>query len=441
MTAAALIVDYVMTVAVSLSAATAALTSAFPEMAQYRVGLALFLLCAVTILNLRGMRESSKVFGVPTYAFILVMAALIAAGFWRLAAGTLSPVRYDPAQVAAGPGLGTVSLFLLLRAFSPGCSALTGIEEVSNAVPAFRGPTRRNARHVLFILVGIMIFIFGGSVLLVSRLGLSVFGPGALFYVLQFVTSLILLLAANTACDGLPTLLAILAGDGYMPRQFMHRGARLSFSNGIMFIFFTAAILLVVFSAKTRHLIPLYSIGVFLSFTLSQSGMVARWLRTKDRGYRHKLLVNGLGALMTGTGTAIVFVTKFEQGSWALAVVIPAVAALMILVERHYQFVSRQLKADNFMSHYRKSIGLGKNLCVVLVGTLEEYVRRKEAELAPGDMITVLMARYMEKSWFANLLHNQTAYFIMHRLRAHRNVATVLVPYLYSSEFKPASAR
>jgi len=510
--ASSLIIGYVMTVAVSLSAATAALISAFPQLSDYRLLFALLFLCIVTLLNLRGMRESSKLFGVPTYAFIVLMLVLIIIGFVKLATGNLSPVQYSESIQPVTGGAGTVTLFLLLRAFSSGCSALTGVEVVSNAVPSFREPSQRNATHVLFILVGIIVAIFGGAVVLVtslnivplegktviSQLGMAVFGPGPLFYILQFATSLILLLAANTAYNGLPTLLSILAADGFVPRQFMHRGTRLSFSNGILFIFFVAAFLLIVFNAETHYLIPLYAIGVFLSFTLSQSGMVARWTRVKGKGYLHKMFINGLGALMTGTGTIIVFVTRFAQGSWALAIIIPIIVYIMHRIDTHYKFVGRQLMVNDFMSHYHKSTSQDTNLCIVLTGGInrsilkalnyanlitsnvvalhiatdekeceqlqkkwketgidiplevimspyreliepvDEYICEKEANLLPGEMITVVMTRFIEESWFANILHNQTTYFIMQRLRKHRNVSTVLVPYIYSSAFKPA---
>ncbi|MFR3728123.1 APC family permease [Lacrimispora sp.] len=511
--ASALMIGYIMTVAVSLSAATAALVSAFPGFSHYRLIFALLFLCIITLLNLRGMRESSKLFGIPTYAFILIMLALIVTGFVKLFTGNLPPVHDPEAIKPVTGGLGTVSLFLLLRAFSSGCSALTGVEVVSNAVPSFREPSQRNAKNVLFILVGIIIVIFGGSVILVtslhiiplegktviSQMGSAIFGQGIMFYVLQFATSLILLLAANTAYNGLPTLLAILADDGYVPRQFMHRGTRLSFSNGILFIFFLAALLLIVFRAETHYLIPLYAIGVFLSFTLSQTGMVLRWIRVKGKGYRYKMLINGLGALMTGTGTVIVFVTRFPQGSWMLAIVIPIIVCVMYRIKRHYEFVGRQLKVNDFMAHYHKSVSQDTNLCVVLVGGInrsvlkalnyanlitsnvvalhistdeeqserlqkrwvetgidvplevvmspyreliepvEDYISKKEENLKPGDMITIVMSRFMEESLFANILHNQTTYFIMQKLRRHRNVATVLVPYIYSSAFLPAS--
>lgn len=511
--AAALIIDYVMTVAVSLSAATAALISAFPDFSHYRLLFALLFLCIITLLNLRGMRESSKLFGTPTYAFIIIMLILLVTGFAKLLTGNLSPVHYSENLQPLAGGAGTISLFLLLRAFSSGCSALTGVEAVSNAVPSFREPSQRNATRVLFILVGIIVTILGGSVLLVtslniiplegktviSQLGMAVFGPGPMFYVLQFATSLILLLAANTAYNGLPTLLALLAADGFVPRQFTQRGTRLSFSNGILFIFITVAILLTVFQAETHYLIPFYAIGVFLSFTLSQGGMLARWIRVKGKGYRYKMCINGLGAIMTATGTVIVFMTKFSQGAWALAIFIPVLVYIMHRIDKHYQFVGRQLMVNDFMSHYHKSTSHDTNLCIVLTGgvnrsvlkalnyanlitsnvvalhvgtdekqcqqlqkkwketgidvplevimspyreliePVEEYISKKEAHLLPGEMITVVMARFMEESWFANVLHNQTTYFIMRRLRKHRNVATVLVPYLYSTAFKPCT--
>ncbi|WP_099204653.1 APC family permease [Scatolibacter rhodanostii] len=514
--AAALLVDYVMTVAVSLSAATSALVSAFPNIAPFRVPLALLFLCVITLLNLRGMRESSKVFGIPTYAFILIMVALIATGFIKLFSGNLQPITYSAdIQAIHADTMGSVSIFLLLKAFSAGCSALTGVEVVSNAVPTFKEPSQRNAKQVLFILVGIIMTIFGGTILLtislgaipienktvISQLGLAVFGDGPMFYILQFATSLILLLAANTAYNGLPTLLAILAEDGYMPRKFMHRGARLGFSNGIIFIFAAAALLLIIFKAETHHLIPLYAVGVFLSFTLSQAGMVIHWRKSKEKGYRHKLVINGLGALMTATGTVIVFMTKFAQGSWLLAIVIPVVAFIMFHIEKHYEFVARQLTIDDFTAHYRKSISTDDNLCLVLVGSMnrsalkvlnyanlisknvialniatddksaerlkekwaasgidiplevidspyreliepiECYLEKCEADLQPTQMITVLMPRYMESHWAANMLHNRNTYYIEKKLRSHRNVATVLVPYIYSPKFKPAEKK
>ncbi len=372
-------------------------------------------------------------------------------------------------------------------------------------MPSFREPRQRNAKHVLFILAGIIIFIFGGSVLLVtflkiiplagatviSQMGKAIFGEGFMFYILQFATSLILLLAANAAYNGLPTLLAILSADGYLPRQFMQRGTRLSFSNGIMFIFFAAGLLLIIFRASTHYLIPLYAVGVFLSFTLSQAGMVIRFLKFRQKGWKHKLVINGFGALMTATGTAIVFLTKFAQGTWLLAVIIPIICAVMMRVEKHYQFIRSQLQVDDFMAHYHKSVSRDTNLCIVLISSmsrsalkllnyanlmtsnvvalhistddqhseqlktkwletgidvpleiinapyrdilepLEEYISRKESNLRPGDTISVVMARFIEEHWYDYLLHNQTTYFIERKLSTHKNVATIIVPYIY----------
>jgi amino acid transporter len=509
--ASALIIDYIMTVAVSLSSATAAFLAAFPQFMAYRTIIALLFLCIITFLNLRGMRESSKIFGVPTYAFMAIMIIMIITGFVRLAAGGISPVEYSPQSVPAVNSLYSVSMFLLLRAFSSGCSALTGIEAVSNAVPSFRKPEQKNAKDVLFILVGIIIFIFGGSILLVtslrivpvegstviSQMGKAVFGEGIMFYILQFATSLILLLAANTAYNGLPTLLAILSQDHYLPHQFMQRGTRLSFSNGIMFIFFAAGLLLTAFKANTHHLVPLYSVGVFLSFTLSQIGMVRKWLSVKNRGWKHKLVINGLGAVMTATSTVIVFMTKFVQGSWMLAVVIPLLSILMNKIGKYYASINEQLKVEDFMSYYRRSESKDTNLCIVLIKSmnkatlkllnyanamtsnvvalhistddkeierlqaewkekgmdiplefikapyrnilvpLEKYLEQKEEDIKSGETISVVMGRFVEEHWYESILHNQSTYFIERELKDHKNVATVIVPFLW--DFKRAS--
>ena len=507
--ASALIIGYVMTVAVSLSAATSALIAAFPEMSGYRIPIALLALCIITFLNLRGMRESARVFGIPTYGFILIMVVLIVVGFAKLLTGHITPVEYDPSLAPAADSMKAVSIFLLLKAFSSGCSALTGVEVVSNAVPSFREPSQKTAKKVLFILVGIIVFIFGGATLLVtslqivpmegstviSQVGKIVFGVGPMFYILQFATSLILLLAANTAYNGLPTLLAILASDGYLPRQFTQRGTRLSFSNGIMFIFIATGFLLIVFKADTHYLIPLYAVGVFLSFTLSQGGMVLKWLRSKSAGWKHKLFINGIGAVMTATGTIIVFSMKFTQGAWILAVVIPVICALMHRTHRHYEFMGNQLKVDDFSRYYHKSTSTDTNLCIVLTSSMsrsvlkllnyanlmtsnvvalhistddkqteqlvekwnktgidipleiikapyrdiiepmDEYISKQEELLEPGNTISVAMIRFVEEHWYDNILHNQTAYLIERRLRTHKNVATVVVPYIYSAQY------
>ncbi|MDR1630453.1 MAG: amino acid permease [Oscillospiraceae bacterium] len=504
--ASALMVDYVMTVAVSLSSASAAIIAAFPALEDYPVFIALISLGIITLLNLRGINESSKIFGVPTYAFIVIMGILIVTGFIGLLNGSVKPIVYESAPPSAELKLDPFFVFVLLKAFSSGCSALTGIEAVSNAVPSFRDPSIRNAKHVLYILSGVIIFVFGGAALLamelnvapvhgktvISQMGHAVFGNGTLFYVLQFATSFILILAANTAYSGLPNLLSILALDKYVPNQFAQRGARLGFSNGILFIFFAAGILIVLFQADTHHLIPLYSVGVFLSFTLSQLGMVVKWLKTKKPGWKHRMLINAVGAVLTAVGAIVVFSTKFADGAWMLAIVIPAISLLMFKIRKHYDFIGEQLKIKNFRENYHKSVSTDTNACVVLVSSLsrstlkamnyangmssnvtalhiaqseeqaevlrrqwqeheidiplevlespfreivppiEEYISQKEAELKPGEDISVVLIKFVEEHWYDNILHNQTTYFIKRTLNKHRNVVLVTVPYLYN---------
>lgn len=508
--ASALIIDYVMTVAVSISSATSALVSAFPALAGSRVLIALAGLAFITLLNLRGVNESSKVFGVPTYGFIGMMFLLIVTGLVEYLSGNLHVIQYAEGAVEHAPDalLTIAPIFLFLKAFSSGCSALTGVEAVSNAVPSFREPSKRNAKRVLYILAGIIIFIFGGSVLLsmalgvvpltghtvIAQMGEAVFGKSVLFYILQFATSLILLLAANTAYSGLPTLLSILASDGYLPRQFGQRGFRLAFSNGILFIFAAAGILIALFRANTHHLIPLYSVGVFISFTLSQAGMVVRWFKNRGKGWKKHALVNGFGALMTVVGAVIVFVAKFKDGAWMLAVAIPVISLLMGNIRKHYELIGAQLKVDDFKDHYYKSVSSDKFLCVVLasamtrsvlktlnyanalssnvvalhistdadrtaalkkkweeydidvplevieapyrdiVTPINDYISQKEAGVKPGENISVIMVKFVEKNWYDSILHNQTTYFIERRLRRHKSVVTIIVPYIYFPE-------
>jgi amino acid transporter len=506
--ASALVVDYVMTVAVSLSSATAAFLSAFPEFTPYRVLIALILLSLITLMNLRGVRESAKIFGLPTYGFILIMMLMILVGTFRLATGTLAPIAYDRVPQTA-QNLTLVAMgILMLRAFSSGCSALTGIEAVSNAVPSFKDPSQKVAKRVLLLLVVVIIFIFGGSVLLatklqvipqsgqtvVSQMGAAVFGRGILFYILQFMTSIILVLAANTAYNGLPTLLAILAHDNYMPHQFAQRGSKLSFSNGIMFIFFVAGALIILFGASTHALIPLYSVGVFLSFTLAQSGMVIKWMREKEPGWRHRMLINVVGAVMSVVGMIIVFVTKFADGAWMLAIAIPGISILMYYIERHYSAIAKDimLDVDTAKKIYRPCTGKSSIPCIVLASSfsrpflkalnhansvssdvtvlhiatsdeegrqfktqwdacgfpvkldmidapyrdiippLEEYLARREATLKSGEFLMVLFVKLVENRAVDNILHNQTTYFIERRLKDFPNVASFIVHYKYN---------
>ena len=296
--AASLSIDYILTVAVSGTAGTAAITSAFPELLPYQVQITLLLIFFVMLGNLRGIRESSHLFGIPTYLFIAAVFSMIIAGFVRVFVFRQVP-QINTAAVKTQAE--TVSVFLVLHAFSSGCTALTGVEAVSNGVPNFREPSRKHAKTVLGLLAVLVLIIFGGvselaslyhvghrpDMTVVAQIAVDVFGQNSLmFYVVQFTTALILIMAANTAFAGLPTLLSILAKDGYVARSFASRGARLSFSNGIILLYVLASVLVVIFRGNTHLLIPLYSVGVFISFTLSQSGMFKRWITHKEGKWR-----------------------------------------------------------------------------------------------------------------------------------------------------------
>ena len=514
--ASCLIVDYIMTVAVSVSSATEALTAAFPTLYSWRVLIALVCLGFVTLINLRGMSESSKLFGVPTYAFIICLVALVAAGFIKFLTGGIQPIAYTSDQINASlqmagvdraqytlNSIGTAALlFMVMRAFSSGCSALTGVEAVSNAVPAFKQPSQRTAKHVLYMLGGIIIFTFGGISLLagslgaielpqatiISQLAQQVFGSGFMFYAIQFTTLLILLLAANTAFNGLPILLSVLSRDKYMPRQFGQRGAKLSFSNGILFIFIAAGLLILIFQANTHDLIPFYSVGVFVSFTLSQTGMLKNWIRSKGKGWHYRMAINGLGAVLTGVCAVIVFLTKFMYGAWALLIIIPVFILFMVWVNRSYTKVTQEL--NNYDYHYKPSTSTNDSPCIVLVSgmnkataktfqyalsmsrnitplhlstspayteqlkkkweelkidvpltivparyrdvltPLEEYIILREKELKSGESLTVLMTKFVVR-WYDRMLHNQTARTIERKLSRHKDVVTALIPYIY----------
>lgn len=515
--AGALVLDYTLTVAVSISSASAAIASAFPEVFNYRVFIALGAIALITLLNLRGSKESSRIFGVPTYGFIVLMIALIVTGIFRLATGSITPLQYAHVQQAnlLQPVMSFAFMVLLFRAFSSGCSALTGIEAVSNSVPSFRKPATRNARIVLVCLAAIIVFIFSGSVILASwikvipiekvtviaQMGRSVFGASnPLFYLLQVFTALILILAANTAYVDLPNLLALLGRDSFMPHQFTDRGAKLTLSNGIIVLWVAASLLVVVFQADVNRLIPLYSVGVFISFTLSQAGMVRKWKRDKEPHWQTKMLINAFGAVLTGVTFVIVFVMKFSHGAWILAVGIPLLVLLMEMIHRHYVHVKRsmQISKQEFLAHYRRAQTNNHFLCLVLVNGLtrpvlkllnfahqisnnvvavhaatdEEYAERLKGawhdygldsdvpfvvlpcpyrsvvavlddyldaqveKLRPGGSIAVILSRVVVEHPYDNLLHNQTSWALSMALRGYRDVAVVQIPYSYVRTFE-----
>ena len=360
--AASLMVDYILTVAVSVSAGVAAITSFLPELLDYRVEMALVFVALLSLGNLRGLRESGTIFAVPTYVFLLAFGSMLVAGVARLAfgdtAGSLAQSAPPREAVAA---TGTLGLFIVLRAFSSGATALTGVEAIADGVPAFKPPEARNASTTLFWMGGILAVFFVGATFLAVRFGvvplehetvisqigrIAFGGENVMYYLLQIATALVLVLAANTAFNGFPILASILARDGFVPHQFAFRGDRLAFTNGIFVLAGVAGALLVAFNADTHRLIPLYAVGVFISFTLSQSGLVLRWWRMRPPGWRTTALINGTGALATGVVTIIVVGTKFTHGAWVVLILIPFFALILRQIRRHYTSVSQALSLD-----------------------------------------------------------------------------------------------
>jgi len=352
--ASALMIDYVLTVAVSTSAGIAAVTSAVPGLYHERLEMALAAVWIIVIGNLRGIRDSGKIFAFPTYLFIFTFAAMLVTGFVRYAMGVEAPPPSEP--IAAGTG--ALTLFLVLRAFSSGCSALTGMEAIANGVPAFKAPESKNAATTIAWMAVIIASFFLGLTILahvmhiqpaaqvtvISQVGRTVFGGTPPYYVLQAATMLILIMASNTSFADFPRLASIMARDGFLPRHMMFRGDRLAFSAGILVLGVLASGLLILFKADTHRLIPLYAVGVFLSFTLSQSGMVVHWLRSQEAGRRRSMIINGIGAIGTGIVVVIAASTKFTHGAWIVLLAIPILVAMCVQIGRHYRRVAQQLE-------------------------------------------------------------------------------------------------
>ncbi|HKU57393.1 MAG TPA: APC family permease [Gaiellaceae bacterium] len=358
--AAALLTDYVLTVAVSISAGIYAITSFEPSLSSHRVGLSLACLLVLVLANLRGVRESGLLFALPTYAFVTSIFVLVGVGLAQVATGHVQRAVV-PHELPVGAG--AVGVFVLLRAFSSGSTALTGVEAIANGVNAFRHPQGKNAAKTLAVLGAMAIAMFLGVSYLavrvharpsatdsvVSQIARTVFRSGSfgsfMYYAVQGTTLLILVLAANTSFQGFPRLSALLARDRFAPRQFSNLGDRLVFSNGMLVLAAAAAALLAIYKANTNSLIHLYVIGVFTAFTLSQAGMVRYWLRVRSPGWRGRMLVNTVGATATGLVTAIVIWTKFAEGAWLVTVAIPLLVLAMLGVRRHYARVARRLSA------------------------------------------------------------------------------------------------
>jgi amino acid transporter len=357
--AAALLIDYVLTVSVSVVAGVLAITSAVPSFAEHKVPIAIGFVILLSIANLRGVKEAGTLFAVPTYGFVAMVFLMLAVGFFRCLSECPVAATADlPLEAHAGLGL-----FLILRAFSSGSTALTGVEAISNGVQAFRRPQARNAATTLAMMGGMTVTMFLGisvmTVLLhvrvneeiaasrsvLSQVGETVFGRTLPFFALQTLTAGILILAANTSYQDFPRLSAILARDRFMPSQFKNRGDRLVFSNGIIVLSVLASILIFVFDADLTRLIQLYVVGVFTAFTLSQAGMVRRWHRTREPGWRRSMIINAVGAVATGLVLVIVAMTKFVHGAWIVIAAMPVIILFFVAVNRHYRFVGAALRS------------------------------------------------------------------------------------------------
>ncbi|MBI4055991.1 MAG: APC family permease [Elusimicrobia bacterium] len=494
MAGAALLVDYVLTVAVSVSAGTEAITSAFPEFYDHRINLALFLIFVITVANLRGIRESAVLFSPPVYAFVGFLGFLIVSGIGKIIAthgGIISSQTLTP----MGP-TESLSLLLLLMAFSSGCVALTGIEAISNGVMAFKPPESENANKVLGRLVLILgTLLLGVSILswlygvipseketLLSQLGGAIFGRGSLYFALQASTAAILVLAANTSFADFPRLASVMARDSFLPRQLQNLGDRLCFSNGILLLAASSMGLVLLFSAKTHFLIPLYSVGVFLSFTLSQAGMVVHHLKSREPFRYRKALLNLVGALTTGLVLLIVLRSKFHHGAWIVCVLIPAMVCWFYAVRRHYSHfdrmlslpirspdpknlkhtivipvsrihrgvvaaleyaqsltnniraihvnfdedLSQKLKEDWFRLAPEISLSILPAPYRDLTEPILEYIRKVEAE-DPHDLLTVVIPHFVPMRPWHNVLHNQTAIQLLLALRELKNVVVTTV--------------
>ncbi|WP_240414307.1 APC family permease [Paenibacillus periandrae] len=493
MAGGSLLVDYILTVAVSSSAGTDAITSAFPSLHDHRVLISLIMITFLTVLNLRGISESASVLALPVYLFVCSVFVLIVCGIYNYLTGGVSAP-----QPVSGMTMSGVGLFLLLKAFSSGCSALTGVEAVSNAIPNFKKPAEKNAAVTLMMMGVILGSMFIGISLLaywygiqpteketvVSQIAASTFGRGTLYYIIQGVTALILFLAANTAYSAFPLLAFMLAKDKFMPHMFMVRGDRLGFSNGIIILGVLSALLVIVFHGNTENLIPLYAVGVFIPFTLSQLGMMIKWIKRKPNGWVLKLIINSIGMLTTLVITFIFIITKFSQ-VWMVFIFLPVVMFIFYSIHKHYLNTADELRIQididkpvikgstivipvagitrvvlNTIS-YAKS--LTDNVVAVYVGFDDEEIQKMEAkweEWNPGvrlivlrsryrsimkplirfidtvewktadtDHITVLIPQFITKYWWQNILHNQTSLLIRAYLFQQKDIVIATVPF------------
>jgi amino acid transporter len=497
--AASLLIDYVLTVSVSIAAGVAAITSALPAWNLNPVELSLAFVAVLMVGNLRGVRESGRLFAAPTYFFIVSILTMIGVGVWQYMTGALEPAPLppDPLPLGAG-GVAALGTFRILTAFSNGCTALTGVEAVSNGVPAFRQPESRNAAATLVTMAVMSIAMFIGITLLahaygiipsasetvVSQIARSTFGGRSLFYyAVQIATMLILVLAANTAYADFPRLASIVARDRFLPRQFMNQGDRLAFSNGIVILSVLAAVLLVTFGGDTHSLIPLYMIGVFVSFTLSQAGMVIHWRKLRSERWLTSAAINGVGAVVTGIVLIVVATTKAVEGAWIVIVMIPMLVAIFEVTRRHYDQVATELTVHGWqpepVKHHTVLVPIGgiqkavvqalrygralsddvravyvdidpaateglrqqwsawsqrTELIVLespyrsLMEPLLEYVEQVQAD-TPDGYVTVILPEFVPRRIWQHLLHNQHALLIKGALLFKPNVIVTSVPF------------
>lgn len=493
--AAALLTDYVLTVAVSTAAGVAAVVSAAPFLAQHRVELCILAIAFVTIANLRGVRESGRLFAGPTYLFVASVVLMLLFAAMRQAVSPGSAHAAPPYLAAQQP----LTIFLVLRAFASGCAALTGIEAIANSVPAFRPPESRNAAATLLLMMTICIALFlgitafaqlfhiapdpTGHETVVSQLGRAVFGGGLLYYVLQAATAMILLLAANTSFTGFPRLASVMARDGVAPRQLANLGDRLVFNNGIVLLGLFSALLVVLFRGMTHALIPLYAVGVFISFTLSQAGMVRYWHKRRTPGWRVSAAVNAVGAVATGIVLIVVAGVKFVHGAWIVLVIIPVLIWLLLKVAQHYRSLAAALTTQGYQAprgiHHTvlvlvpglhrgvisallyartiapeceavfvevdpaetarlqekwRGLGLGIPLTVLkspwrsLTEPIIEYIRTVRAE-RHADVVTVVLPEFATTHWWHRLLHNQSGLLLKFALMWEPGVVVTNVRY------------
>ena len=498
---ASILVDYVLTVAVSVSAGVAAIIAAFDGLSEYRVVMCLGFITLMTLANLRGLKESGAIFGPPTYIYVTILFTMIVWGLYQSFTGSLDRLPVDSTaleELVGQEGTTGLGLIILLRAFSSGAVALTGVEAVADGVPAFQKPEAKNASRVLVIMACILgSAFFGLAVLaqrleaipeeegetLMSKLGEAVFGRGVLYYVLQFATFAILILAANTAYADFPRLSSIIARDEFLPHQFKNRGDRLVFSNGVVVLAVMAALLIVVFGGVTTALIPLYAVGVFTGFTMSQSGMTVYQYRHRQPGWKRRMVLNGTGAAATGIVLLVVLVSKFAQGAWVPAVVIPMIVLLFKAIGRHYATVRERVRVQDDWkpkrhTHtvvvlvgsinkgslqaltYARSLAPDRMLAATVVSDEEDQdaITRQWAEAGlpaelhllaspyrtltrpvlrfldeldadnPDDIITVVIPEFVVRKWYLQVLHNQSALALKARLLFRPNTVVTSIP-------------